>query len=52
MTQAELQEALAFLQHVWHMHGQEVAEELMRRALTEEEVEAILAHGLGLGEVA
>ncbi len=47
MTNQELQEALMFLLHVWETHGQEVCEELMRRALNEEQVEAILAHGLG-----
>jgi len=49
MSKAELQEALAFLQHVWAMHGQEVAEELMRRSLNEEQLAAVLAHGLGEG---
>ena len=47
MSQVELQEALAFLQHVWAMHGTEVAEELMRRSLNEEQLAAVLAHGLG-----
>ena len=47
MTNLELQEALMFLMHVWEVHGQEVCEELMHRALTEEEMAAVLAHGLG-----
>jgi hypothetical protein len=47
MSQTELQEVLAFLQHVWHTHGQEVAEELMRRSLNEEQLAAVLAHGSG-----
>ena len=47
MPQTELQEVLAFLQHVWVTHGQEVAEELMHRSLNEEQLAAVLAHGLG-----
>ena len=47
MTDQELREALMFLLHVWEVHGQEVCEELMHRALTEEEVAAGLAQGLG-----
>ncbi len=47
MSQTELQEVLSFLQHVWHTQGQEVAEELMRRSLNEDQLAAVLAHGLG-----
>ncbi len=47
MAKVELQEVLAFLQHVWAVHGQKVAEELMRRSLNEEQLAAVLEHGLG-----
>ena len=50
MTDQELRDALAFLMHVWDVHGQEVCEELMHRALTEEERLDIIAHGHGAVE--
>ena len=44
MTNTELGQTLALLLHVWETHGQEVCEELMHRALTEEEMAAVLVH--------